>query len=461
MVEADPRATSLEIEFSDACGAFDADCPFDTGVQRRTVPTAGETLVTAESLGLTLPTVAPVGARLHWRVRQCDGACDASPWSDVRYLDAGRVRCDTDGNGRSEIPVGYDDSSDGRAWIVRPGTSRTIASDSIRQTGAATACVDFDADGDSVLVFTGQGGLRIALDPSGATTVVNAALAFRHATSGDFDGDGYEDLAVGRHIYWGSNAGIDTNPFVLSMAATSSLGASDVDGDGVVELLVGHGPSGRVMIMNLDNREAATSPDLSVSGELFGSSVTGLDDFDGDGIGDLAVGATEADANTGAVYIYRGVRGGPPELLTQRGRLADSTALNFGHALADKGDADTQGSSTLLIGHPYHETGSSVPHEGAVVMIRQGDSGIEEDRWQHAPALRDQHFGWSLAGGVDVDGDGAYDLVATTGWCLTVHWNLSDGTNTTDRLDPSAISGSECRGYRGLAAPGGFTSASP
>ncbi len=45
----------------------------------------------------------PLGTRYYWRVRACDGLRRCSDWSEVRYLDVGRLKQDLDGDGYADI----------------------------------------------------------------------------------------------------------------------------------------------------------------------------------------------------------------------------------------------------------------------------------------------------------------------------------------------------------------------
>ena len=158
-------------------------------------------------------------------------------------------------------------------WIVH-------APDSYGYVDALASGFDLDGDGRDELAFGGQGwhdggGFALAFgrarDSSG-TLVICDALSFEGANPfdrlgtaftglGDLDGDGCDELAVGAtgteyssdyynqgmvHLLWGwsPNCGDQVQVSALSMRSVgggigAALDASDVDGDGLQDLLVG------------------------------------------------------------------------------------------------------------------------------------------------------------------------------------------------------------------------------
>lgn len=135
-------------------------------------------------------------------------------------------------------------------------------------------------------------------------------------------------------------------------------------------------------------------------GSRFGRAVLTLDDLDGDGVREIAVGAPTALNQRGLVLVLSGKT--QDVLATWRGPEARST---FGHTLRSILDVDGDGIDDVLVGYEFW----------ARTELRSGKDGtlvhaIDRDWEEVIP------FG-------DFDGDGAGDLLVTT-----VHfWEVRSG----------------------------------
>lgn len=198
-------------------------------------------------------------------------------------------------------------------------------------------------------------------------------------------------------------------PDALAEFGASVAISGDLDGDGVAEILVG-APStataghqaGAVFIHSGADGRLLRRHDGSPSFKL-GSSVCGLGDLDGDGVGDYAAAALRDNAQgltTGLVRVWSGATG----TLLREHRSA-STWDHFGAALANPGDLDGDGRDDLLIGAPFDDWQG--PGAGAVHALSGADGHLiyvlfGQDPWDQ--------FGRALAGIGDLDGDGRADF---------------------------------------------------
>ena len=238
--------------------------------------------------------------------------------------------------------------------------------------------------------------------------------------TGDFDGDGFTDLAVGvvDESIGSKFAAGAVNVIYGSAAGLSAVGDQfwSQDSPGI--------------------RGTAEAPDVEESAELFGSSLA-AGDFDGDGRDDLAVGvpnedlgATDKTDSTGAVNVIYGSRSG----LTAEGNqlwTQDSPGIKgaaefgdyFGQSLA-AGDFDADGFDDLVAGtYEDLESPGYIGDAGSVHVIHGASGGLRAAGNQRftqrslgipGVAAGEMHFGAVLAIG-DLDGDGFADLSASAG----------------------------------------------
>ncbi|MEW5867799.1 MAG: hypothetical protein AB1894_00875 [Chloroflexota bacterium] len=294
----------------------------------------------------------------------------------------------------------------------------------------------------------------------------------RALAAGDFDGDGYADLAIGvpglswgggavqilygspgglnatRVQFWHQNIGGVEGSLEADDGFGSSLASGDFNDDGYDDLAIGvpgedlDGKSdvGAVHVLFGHANEglsAASSQfwyqgparalnDSAEAGDKFGWSLA-AGDFGGAGnYDDLAIGVLNETVNAskeGAVHVLYGSVSGLSSafdvLLYQdiAGTLPVSEAEDyFGYALA-AGDLNGDGHADLAIGVPYQDWGAT-ENTGAVCVLYGSAGGItttgaqswdQNILWVADDAEEGDRFGWALAIG-DLSGDGYADL---------------------------------------------------
>lgn len=371
--------------------------------------------------------------------------------------------------------------------------------DTFRVGAGVSSAGDFDADGREDWIVGGfapgprawivSGGDRpdvMTARPSSfgaaGTTIVGGG-GWYVSSAGDFNGDGIADVVVGSQrtssngvlsdsavtIVLGakrSGGVVDLNApppgrtmKIGGLTTTSLASAGDVNGDGLTDVVVGatEGGAGRgTAYVILGRREmedvpsfsAALSagivllvgkngaPDAQTPGDLVGSSVAGIGDVDGDGFGDLAVGArgvkgSDGRAPDGAVFVVFGSAQPTSLVLDPAGvdpgrgyvlRAPDRSFGALGGAVSAVGDLTEDGLPEFAVAAP--DAGPS--YRGRVWVVRGGRRAglvsvadpaaraMELAGPPSAPPTPYEFFGYRLAGLGDVTGDRRADLAIST-----------------------------------------------
>ena len=434
-----PRATPAAL--SEATSGFDAD---GDGRDDVVVPAPfNDTLGKADSGGVHL---------LYGGTGGVDSSRDVYCWSPSPSA----------GDWFGSVVATGDFDGDGRGDIAGSAPRETAG-------GAARAGVVYIVYSDGRWRALSQGTSEIADSPE-AGDWFGSALA-----AGDFDGDGYDDLAIGVpredrdgvvdagavHVLLGSRSGLRPTSSVLFRHGTSTLPTTarggdlfgarlvsgDLDGDGRDDLAIGipgarvssKDDAGSVRVLYGNSRGLGTAGsrlysqetpgirDAAEVGDGFGSSLA-TGDFDDDGNDDLAAGAPfeslSGEASAGAVHVLYGTHAGlgtsANVLLSQStDGISDTVEAGdrFGLELA-AGDLDGDGDDDLAIGTPFESIGG-IASAGSVHVLYGSGRGLRAAGSrllsQESTGIADQAEGGDVFGrsvsAADLEGDGRADLL--------------------------------------------------
>ena len=305
---------------------------------------------------------------------------------------------DVNSDGYSDVIVGSQgsNSSTGKACLFFGGISMDSIADVTMISGATnnflgcsvSTAGDINDDGfDDVIVGSfgyynggnlGQariylGGISMdsVFDLSVQGGVTGFFFGFSVSTAGDVNGDGYDDVIIGRYgvnsntgtalIFFGG-APMNNAPDIFlpgestnNYAGYSVSEAGDVNGDGFSDVIVGAygygSDQGRAYIY-FGGASMNNISDVTITGEAagdrFGNSVSGAGDVNGDGYSDVIVGASGYSANTGRTYVYYG--GASMNNTADMTMTGETPGDKFGSSVSSAGDVNGDGYSDVIAG---------------------------------------------------------------------------------------------------------------
>ncbi len=313
--------------------------------------------------------------------------------------------------------------------LTAPGPATTLAK--MRVSAAGTAVTNATSDMSNGVfrivlpVVPPAAAARLQLTPTG-----EAALNFfgiSVSSAGDVNGDGYSDVIVGAfgynsytgraYVYFGGPSADNVPDLTLTGATVgdnfgnSVSSAGDVNGDGYGDVIVGapgySSGTGRAYVY-YGGSGADNVPDLiltgAAAGNFFGVSVSSAGDVNGDGYGDVIVGANGYGGHTGRAYVYFG--GPNANNVVDLTLTGEATNNEFGLSVSSVGDANGDGYADVIVGAYGYSTytGRAYVYFGGPAADNVADLTLTGE------AVGD-NFGISVSSVGDVNGDGYADAI--------------------------------------------------
>ncbi|NLF01274.1 MAG: hypothetical protein GX601_09890 [Anaerolineales bacterium] len=272
------------------------------------------------------------------------------------------------------------------------------------------------------------------------------------ATAGDVNADGYSDVIIGLPFYdggqtdegrvfvfYGSAAGLEISAAWQKEAdqAGATFGwsvatAGDVDGDGDTEVIVGapdwddgETDEGGAWVYYGSPGGLNTGPGEyyqgSQDGAALGVSVAAAGDVNGDGYGDVIVGASLrsnslTEEEEGFALVYFGSEAGLSNGFNWRAE-GEQEGASLGRSVATAGDVNGDGFADVIVGADRYDDGTE--DEGKAFVWYGSEDGLNggvtgtpaNADWSAQPNDFAARFGTSVSTAGDVNGDGCADVI--------------------------------------------------
>ncbi len=271
----------------------------------------------------------------------------------------------------------------------------------------------------------------------------DAACGIAIAAAGDVNGDGRDDVLVATanwdagaadagkaELFLGTASGLQASPawsFAGAQAGEllglSVAAAGDLNRDGFDDVIVGatgwsNGESGEGRALVFHGRSSglnatpAWSAEGGQAGAAFGQSVAGAGDTNGDGWGEVIVGARVFDngeVDEGRAFVFGGSAAGLSAAPVWTAE-PNQPGASFGVAVAGIGDHNGDGYADVLVGAFLHD--GSFSDEGRALLYLGSAGGLQPSPgFVTEGGAFDARLGYSLGSAGDVNADGRPDLV--------------------------------------------------
>jgi hypothetical protein len=296
-------------------------------------------------------------------------------------------------------------------------------------------------EGAAFLCHGAQDGLQISTIETLECNQAGAMMGYAVAGAGDINADGAGDVIVGARfyhdgevnegavfVYQGAAAGpvnaiqlLQINQTDARMGHSLST-AGDVNGDGYADIIIGaymydegQTNEGVAFIHHGSQNGVQAVPAITLEGNQteaqFGWAVASAGDVNGDGYGDIIVGARFYDsgqANEGAAFVYHGSDDGIHALADSKLESNQGEAW-MGSAVASAGDVNGDGYSDIVIGSYAYDSGQN--DEGIALVYHGMASSVGTYCKPIELNQAEAYVGYSVSNAGDVNGDGLDDVI--------------------------------------------------
>ncbi len=277
----------------------------------------------------------------------------------------------------------------------------------------------------------------------------NGYLGSSVSSAGDVNGDGYSDVIIGAPsgpgsilgkatLYLGSATGLSAAPAWTGTGENMDdlygyvvASAGDVNGDGYGDVLVGapgfpnYAWRGKLYLYLGSSTGLSAASAWTKTGEnvedRFGYSTSSAGDVNGDGYSDVLVGAYMFGGDEGKVYVFNGSSAGLPS-------VADWTAMGtpssfYGANVSNAGDVNGDGYDDVIVGAHLHDVTPNDNRGGAFLYNGSPSGPSASPSWSAFGAHSGAQFGECVSYAGDVNGDGYSDVIVG-------EYFYTNGTNT-------------------------------
>ena len=374
-------ADTYEIQIDNSCTPGQlATCTFPSAEIAMSM--ASSTTRFTPAAALPVQTTAPVGAMYAWRVRACAGAAGCGAWSEVGYLNVGRVTNDINGDGYADL-IANTNSSGAARLDIYPGGPGPATSTSVHLDGPAGPAETLtdpvfigDVNGDGFedflcrerssgsltvtpIVFLGGANLAALNYVTVPSPDQQGHYSF-YARAGDFNGDGFSDFIEDQV----AGVSIESMPFNVYLGAAPFVGkGADLQTNGP---LTPPSPGGTTPMQRDVSRPVG--------------------DINGDGFPDVAIFHTAED-HSGVIRIFLG--SSAPDVVSD----GDVPVMDLLPLAGSSGDVDGDGYDDIVVngggGYGTLRGGATVPSS-------------------YTPT---ETFKLAILSGFDINGDGRNEIL--------------------------------------------------